>query len=119
MVLSKLENEDALDLLADILEPTANVFSDETLIKLVRGGGRPIDAVKHALKNHKSEILEILARIDGVEPADYRGTIITMTRDLLEIMNDKELMSFFSSQGQTTVETSSGSATESTKAEKK
>lgn len=119
MKLSEYKNEDALDLLADLLEPVATLFSDEKLVSLIKGGGTKLEAIKYALKEHKGSIVEILARLDGKEPKKYEGNIITMTKSLIEITNDEELMSFFTSQGQTTEKKSSGSVTENTEEEKK
>jgi len=118
MKLTEYKNEDALELIADILEPTSKLFSDEKLTKLIKNGTK-IDAIKYALKKHKSSIIEILARLDGVEPKKYEGNIVTITQNLLEIANDEELLSFFISQGQTTEKTSSGSVIANTGEEKK
>lgn len=114
MKISQFENEDALELIADILEPTSILFSDDKLVKLIKGGGTKLEAIKYALKTHKASIIEILARLDGEDPKNYHGNIVTITKDLLEIANDEELISFFMLQGQATEETSSGSVTANT-----
>lgn len=119
MKLSEYKNEDALDLLCDILEPTAEIFADKELATAVKSNCSTIKAVTIAIKNHKAEILQILARLDGIPVEEYSCNIATITQKLLEIVNDKELVDFFSSQGQKMEEISSTSATASTKGKKK
>lgn len=119
MKLSEYKNEDALDLLADLLEPTAKIFSDKELAEVVRNKGNKITACKVALKNNKKSILEILARLENVPVDKYECNIATVISKLLEIINDEVLADFFTSQSQQMVETSSGKATANTEEEKK
>lgn len=118
MKLSEYKNEDALDLLADLLDPVSTIFSDTKLVKIVQGEGTKIQAIKYALKEYKKEIIEILSRLDGVEPKDYKASLPQMISELLELLNDKEMVGFFTQQGQQMDETSSGSAMENTKGKK-
>lgn len=118
MKLSEFENEKALDLLADILEPTAEIFTDKELVDYARNG-KKIKAINVALKNHQESVIAILAALDGVEPKDYKGNIVTMTVSLLEILNDDDLISVFRSQGQMISSVASGSATENTEENEK
>lgn len=118
MKLSEYKNEDAIEVLCDILEPTATILADEEMRKAVNKGCNNITAVKLAIKNHSKEVIQILARLDGIEVKDANYNVITITTKLLEILNDKEFTDFFLSQGQIT-ETSSISAMPSTKAKGK
>ena len=110
MKLSEYKNEDAIDLLADILEPTAKILSDKELADSVRKGASKITSIKIAMKNNKSSIVEILSRINGKSPDDYECNVITIMKDLLDILNDEALTDFFSSQQQMMEKTSSTSA---------
>lgn len=112
MKLSEYENEDALELLADILEPTARIFADGAISQLYSSGAPKIKLIQTALKKHSKELVEILARLEGVKPKEYKGNIITMTKTLLDVLNDEGLKDFFSLQAQTEAQTSSTSATE-------
>lgn len=114
MKLSNYTNEEAIDLLADIIEPTSKIFGDKNVAAAVQRKATKLEIVKIALKNHKKEIVEILARLSGQAVADYKCNIITITTDILEILNDKELVDFFTLQGAMMDAESSGSATEST-----
>lgn len=94
MKLSEYKNEQALDILADILEPSAKIFSDKDVKKAFETGDK-IKGIKAAIKTHKSEIIEILAVLDGVPVAEYECNVLTLPIKLLEILNDTDLMSFF------------------------
>lgn len=97
MKLSDYKNEQALDLLADIIEPSSKIFAD----KAVKGAfetGDKINGIKVAIKNHKHEIIEILAALDGVSVEKYECNVLTLPAKVLEILNDTALTSFFNSQ---------------------
>lgn len=116
MKLSEYKGEQALDMLADLIEPAAAIMADKEIANSVRANLPKIKIVKMAIKNHKSEVIEILAILDGEDPKEYAAkvTLFTLPAKLLEIFNDPKLMSLFTLQGQRTDETTSGSATEST-----
>ena len=95
MKLSEYKNEQALDILADILEPSSKSFSDKE-VKEAFGTGDKIKGIKTVIKTHKKEIIEILAVLDGVPVAEYECNVLTLPVKLLEILNDTDLMSFFS-----------------------
>lgn len=115
MKISQFENEEALDLLVAILEPTTKIFSDEKVRKMFKNSKtKKIEIVKDIVKLHKKEIIEILAALDGKEVGEYKGNVVTMTTQILELFNDPVLNDFFSSQVQQIASASSGSHTEST-----
>lgn len=117
MKLSEYKGEQALDMLADLIEPAAAIMADPEIARIGKSGQPRIKIIKPAIKNHKPEVIEILAILDGADPKDYaeKVNLFTLPAKLLEILNDPDLMSLFTLQGQKT-ETSSGSATESTEA---
>ncbi|MCQ2369206.1 MAG: hypothetical protein MJ007_01875 [Paludibacteraceae bacterium] len=98
MKISDYNNEDALDLLVDLIDPVSNLFTDSEFTNAVKTMTK-IEAVKIAIKNHKKDIIEILARLDGTPVNKYKCNVITIARDLLEILNDEALLDFFTSQG--------------------
>lgn len=113
MKISDLQNEDALDLLANIIEPAAEIMNDPQVVKLART--KPlIFTVREILKNHKKSAIEIVAAMHGKEPGEVKFNALTLAKDVLEILNDPEMQAVFISASQTTDGTSSGSATEST-----
>ena len=121
MKLSAIKGEKALDVLADIIEPVANIMADGKVAKLYNNGQPKIKLVKHILKHNKKEVIEILAILDGEKPKDYveKVTVTTLPIKLLELLNDEDLIAVFRSQGQTVEQTSSGSVTENTEVEEK
>lgn len=97
--LSEYKDEDALDLLAEIMEPAVIIMGDEEIKKVITSGNR-IKIAKIIIKNHKQQVLEILAAMEGVSVKDYHCNILTLPMRLLEILNDKELIQVFTSQAQ-------------------
>ena len=118
MKLSEYRGEKALDMLADLIEPATAIMADKEITNAVRANLPKIKVVKMAIKNHKREVIEIMAVLDGEDPEKHaeKVNLFTLPAKLLEIFNDPDLMSLFTSQGQNEGETISGSATESTEA---
>lgn len=114
MKISEYKGEQALDILADLIEPATAIMADKEISRMVKAQMPVIKIAKLAIKNHKREVLEILAILDGEDPKDYaeKVNIFTLPAKLLEILNDPDVMSLFTSQGKT-AETFSTSATES------
>lgn len=98
MKITEFENEEALDLVVDIIEPVGRLFEDKMFVSAIQSGNR-MKAVKIALREHQKDILFVLARMEGKKPEEYKGNIITMTKQILDILSDKELSDFFISQG--------------------
>lgn len=108
--LSEIKGEGALDVLADVLEPFSEIVSDEEFVKSVRAGGKTrLQIAKYLLKSHNKSIIEILKILSGENVEECSMPQILMM--VLSALNDKELLSLFTSQGTVT---SSGSVTENT-----
>ena len=107
--LSDFKGEDAIEVLADIIEPFAYIMADSDIQKLAKeatenkGKIQPIQYIKIALKNHKHEVLEILARIHEMPVDEYEKTVnvITLPMEILAIVNDEAIKSLFTSHRQT------------------
>lgn len=98
--LSEYKDGDALDLLADIMEPAVEIMADEEF-KAAFEQNR-VKAASVAIKRHKNEVMEILARMDGVPVEDFHCNILTLPGRIIEILSDEELLAFFTEQAQTT-----------------
>ena len=126
MKLSDYKGEEAIEVLADIIEPLTAILGDEDMRKLVADNkGKkiaPVVYIKPMLKNHPKEILEVLAGIEKEPVEEYKKkvNILTLPIKLLVLMNDPQMQILFTSQGQTdmNLKPHSGSATENTEAEK-
>lgn len=106
--ISEIRGEDALDILADLIEPVSVIFIDEAFVQAIREN-RKIDAVKVVLRNHKKEILTVLAILNGVEPESYNPSLAELPVLVINLLNDPDLAEVFSSADSGT---NSGSATE-------
>jgi hypothetical protein len=93
--LSEVKGEEALDVLAEILEPIVTIINDEE----VRSGFETNVAkcVSVALKKYKKEILEIFASINGksVEETCEEIDILSLPSYILEILNEPEIQRLF------------------------
>ncbi len=118
MRLSEIRGEQALDVLANILDPISKIAVDEEFQKLVKTNDR-LGCIQHILRNYKKETLFIMASLDGEDPKDYNPTLPQIPAKLLELLNDPMIKPFFESQGQSQEDASSGSATENTGAKEK
>lgn len=122
MKLSEYRGDDALEVLAELIEPAVEILADADIAAAWRDknpnktrGQKQLKAVSIALKKHKEAVIAILAALDHETPDEYRKKInvVTLPKKLLEVLNDKDLRTFFISQEQTGVKPS-GSASAST-----
>lgn len=116
MKLSDYKGEAALDLLADMIEPAAEIFADKNVAEGLQNGNM-MAAIKCAIKNHKKSVIQLLAAIEGEDAESFaeKVTVFTLPSKLLEILNDPEMLRLFGLQGRTGDATSSGSVLENTK----
>lgn len=128
MRLSDIKGERVFDVIADITEPVINIAQDDKITLFRReqppkGMTARAFAVKKIAKNvplllkaHKHDISTILAAIKGQTVDEYLAglNMATLSVDLLELLNDREFVDFFTSATQTMA--SSGSASETTEA---
>lgn len=109
---SEYRDGDALDLLADVIEPVTNILGDSEVVDAFNK--TRLRGVSIAIKKHKSDVIKILARLDDVPVEDYHCNFFTLPGRVLEILSDDELLSFFSGQGQiANIENASGPVMES------
>lgn len=112
--LSDYKNEEALDLLVDIIEPASELMSDSDSVALLysKKPGDRVKGVTQMIKAHKSAVIQILAALDGVPVDQFECGFFTLPTRLIEILNDKELLTFFTEQQTQNSEKSSSSAME-------
>lgn len=113
--ISDIKGEQALDVLADMLEPAAEIMTDRNVVELARSEQK-LSAIKAAIKDHKKAVLQVLAILDGENPDTYNPPLMALPLKLLEVLNDPDVQMVFSPQGQNQEGNASGSATESTEA---
>lgn len=110
-------NEEKLDLFADLLEPVAEIIMDKAWASRCQAGDR-IGAIREAIKGHKPQVVEILARIEDKDPATYQIDGMALFIKLAVMFNRPDLEgmagSLFTSQPQTAGDGPSGAATGNT-----
>ena len=111
--LSEYKDDDALDLLAELLEPCTELFADNALVSVIRSETK-MKAIKYAIKNHKKEVVEIMAILNEKPVEEFHYNVFTLPMMVLEVFNDKDLTDFLLQQGRMGSENSSGSVTENT-----
>ena len=116
--LSEIRGEEALDLIAELIDPIAEICKDQALVALLRGKDKA-SAVKLAIKNHGKTVLKILALLEGKDEKEYNPSVIEIPVLLLNVLNDPDLINLFQSQVQTQESASSGPAMENTEANQK
>ena len=107
-------NEEKLDLFADLIEPAGAIIADREWAMLWQAHDRA-GAIKSAIRNHKDEIVEILARIEGADPHTYTIDGLSLFFRLAALFRRPDLegvADLFTSQDQTGAGASSGPATE-------
>lgn len=113
MKLFEAKGEDAIELLADLLDPISIISTDQKVVTCLRTK-QYIKAIKFGMKSHPKETLQILALCDEGCPAEeYHPSALEIPVKLLQILNHPDVGKLFTSQAQTEA-VSSGSATEST-----
>lgn len=95
MKLSEIKGEQALDVLADIIDPLTKICMDEEIQNMVKSKVPTIKLIKPILKNHKKEIVEVLAILDGENPETYEVNVLTLPIKLMELMNDPAFNELF------------------------
>lgn len=110
--LSEIRGENALDVLADLIDPISKITKDKKFVDFIRKGDR-LAATKVLLKEHKRSIIEVLAILNEEDPDSYEPSLLSLPAMIIELLNDPDLANLFQS-GETV--TPSGSPTVNTEA---
>lgn len=107
-------NEEKLELLADLLEPVSIILTDKEITGMIqKDDTKWVAVISAALRKHKKELVEIMAHIDGVEVDKYEVNLLKLPTRLMEFINRPEVQELFTGQSQ--IESAySGSATGNT-----
>lgn len=122
MRLSDIQGERVFDVIADIIDPVANIAQDNAASALFRRERLPegmtaknflVWRARKSLpvlfKEHKGDIIAILAAIEGVSEEQYKSelSLVKLMQDATELLSDEAFsVLFISAQSKT----SSGSA---------
>lgn len=112
MKLSDIRGDRVLDVIADIIDPIANIAQDKDVAamferKAVPDGMEARDffaqrmrrGLPILLRGHKADIIAIMAAIEGVTPEQYAASLdlAKLFTDVMELMADDALLDFLSS----------------------
>lgn len=112
MRLSDVKGDRVLDVVADIIEPIANIAEDEKAAALFKREVRPdgetansyaIKRLKKGvpplIRGHKEDIIAIMAAIEGVTPKEYAAglDLLRLIKDFTELITDQTFLGLFTS----------------------
>lgn len=130
MRLSDIKGDRTLEVIAEIIDPIANIAEDEESSAMFKREKLPdgmtakkflMKRVRKSLpvllKGHKADIIAILSAIEGVSAEEYAGALnlVKLVKDCTDLLTDESFMQLFISAQS---ENNSGSARESIEAPK-
>lgn len=112
MKLSDIKGDRVLDVIADIIDPIANMVQDKDIAAMFKREAVP-DGMEARdffakrmrkglpvlLKGHKADIIAIMAAIEGVTPEQYAASLDfpKLFTDVMELVTDDVFLNFLSS----------------------
>lgn len=130
MRLSDIKGDRTLEVIAEIIDPIANIAEDEAASAMFKREKLPegmtakkflMKRVRKSLpvllKGHKADIIAVLSAIEGVSAEEYAGALnlVKLVKDCTDLLTDEAFMELFISAQS---ENNSGSAQESIEAPK-
>lgn len=109
-MLSEFRGVEALEVLADLIEPANEFMTDKEVVLLLRNRSTILSGAALILRKYPKAILRIMARLDEADPETYNPSLVALPKMLVELFNDPELIDLFTSQGRNEDQTNSGSA---------
>ena len=115
MKLSEIKGERAVEVIADLIEPIANIATDKECadlfsVKPVKDEDKKVTARKHLvkkvpmlLKSHKRDVIKIIATLDGKSVDDMN--VFSITAALIGLVQDEALIELFTSAARSVEET--------------
>lgn len=113
MKLSNIKGDRVLDVIADIIDPIANMVQDKDVAAMFKREAVPdgmeardffakrmCKGLPILLKSHKADIIAIMAAIEGVKPEQYAASLDfpKLFTDVMELVTDDAFLNFLSSQ---------------------
>lgn len=112
MKLSDIKGDRVLDVIADIIDPIANMVQDKDVAVMFKREAVPdgmearnffaermCKGLPVLLKSHKADIIAIMAAIEGVTPEQYAASLDfpKLFTDVMELVTDDAFLNFLSS----------------------
>ena len=90
MKLSEYQGEEALDLLADLIEPAGEIMSDKEIGEVFKENR--FRAIGLAIKNHKKAANQKIAAKDGVPAEAHNSKVTTVPAKKMGMMQHNALV---------------------------
>lgn len=112
MKLSDIRGDRVLDVIADIIDPIANIVQDKDVAAMFKREAVPegmeardffakrmCKGLPVLLKGHKADIIAVMAAIEGVTPEQYAESLDfpKLFTDVMELVTDDAFLDFLSS----------------------
>lgn len=112
MKLSDIKGDRVFDVIADIIDPIANMVQDKDVAAMFEREAVPdgmeardffakrmCKGLPVLLKSHKADIIAIMAAIEGVTPEQYAASLDfpKLFTDVMELVTDDAFLNFLSS----------------------
>lgn len=97
--LNELKDQEALDRLADLLDPLTRILTNEEVKEAAKK--TKLHAVKTALKVCGDDVIEALAIYDGVPKAEFHCSALGAVSRVMAILNDPDAKAVFQFSEQT------------------
>jgi hypothetical protein len=109
MKLSEIKGERVFDVVADLVDPVANIAGDKEATEFLQpkpcpDGMAPREfmvqrirkALPKLLRDHKGDLAAIIAVLKGVDAKKYMAglTLAALVNDLVELFDDEEFLAF-------------------------
>ena len=118
--LSEFKDDEAMDVLAEIIDPMVNMMKNKEFVLAMRGNRQEkikpnrVEAIKIAITDNRSDVVKIMAVLNETPVKEFHYNLLTLPQMMVEMFNDKELMDFFGYQSEKDSQTPFGSVTENT-----
>ena len=112
MKLSDIKGDRVFDVIADIIDPIANMVQDKDVAAMFKREAVPdgmeardffakrmCNGLPILLKSHKADIIAVMAVIEGVTPEQYTASLnfAKLFTDVMELVTDDAFFDFLSS----------------------
>lgn len=97
MQLSNIKGESALDVLAELIEPIAEIMGDEEVVSLMNSNKPKLLIINLAIKKHKDAVITALALLEQKDRETFLQelTLTKLPMMLLEVVNDPDIQPLF------------------------
>lgn len=100
MKLSDIKGEQTFEVLGRIADPVSRIVGDKAVTDVFRGrgeaSGKLASLVPLLVNNHRSDVVQVLAAIDGCTPDEYlaKTSFASLMKDVYELFTDEAFTDF-------------------------